>query len=263
MGRADSDEAYVIGLCSEVLGEQAVTQHRFDWLLGDPTADGRRARLPVDGYWPGRGLVVEYRELQHDRPVPHFDKPDRLTISGVHRGRQRAIYDSRRDTGIPAHGLRLVVIRPSDLDADSRGRLRRARASDLATVRALLAYDSDEDRVVHVFRTWLVAQGWRPVTPTDRWTDLEATRGQERLVCEAKGRTGERGIDTDIAYGQLLRRMTDESVSVSYVLIFPSSSLQAARRVPAHVRRMLRIELYEVTDDDRVCHHPAQATLRR
>lgn len=137
--RDDSDEAYVVGLCNHVLGEEALTQHRFDWLLGDPGARGRRVRLPVDAYWPGHRLVVEYRELQHDRPVPHFDKPDRLTVSGVHRGEQRALYDARRDTEIPAHGLRLVVVRPADLDADGRGRLRRDREADLAALRKALA----------------------------------------------------------------------------------------------------------------------------
>ncbi|WP_306368156.1 hypothetical protein [Nocardiopsis sp. CC223A] len=140
MGRDDSDEAYVIGLCDEVLGETGTRQHRFDWLLGDPGANGRRVRLPVDSYWPGRRLVVEYRELQHDRPMPHFDKPDKLTVSGVHRGEQRALYDRRRDTEIPAHDLRLVVIRPADLDADGRGRLRRNRESDLEAVRGLLGH---------------------------------------------------------------------------------------------------------------------------
>jgi hypothetical protein len=81
---------------------------------------------------------VEYREVQHDRPVAHFDKPDRLTISGVHRGRQRALYDARRDKEIPAHGLRLVVIKPSDLVCDGRGQLRRARDRDLDAIRARL-----------------------------------------------------------------------------------------------------------------------------
>lgn len=115
----------MVGLCERILGESALTQHRFDWLLGDPGASGRRAGLPVDAYRPGHRLVVEYRELQHDQPMPHFDKPDKLTVSGVHRGEQRALYDTRRDTEIPAQGLRLVVIRPADLDADGRGRLRR------------------------------------------------------------------------------------------------------------------------------------------
>ncbi|MEV5931388.1 hypothetical protein AB0L56_01120 [Streptomyces sp. NPDC052079] len=88
-----------------ILGEQALTQHRFDWLLSDPggrgppdPAAGRRvlARPPA---------VVEYREIRHDQPVPHFDKPDRLTVSGVHGGEQRALYDARRKTEIPTHGL--------------------------------------------------------------------------------------------------------------------------------------------------------------
>lgn len=255
--RDDSDEAFVIDLCNEVLGETALTQHKFDWLLGDLDTRGRRARLPVDAYWPGHQLVVEYRELQHDRPVPHFDKPDRLTVSGVHRGEQRALYDARRDTEIPAHGLRLVVVRPGDLDADSRGRLRRNAAADLVALRGILARDSDEDRVADAFRTWLLTEGWTPVTPTDRWTDIEAVRRSERLVGEVKGRTSEKGTDADIAYGQLLRRMTSDHPDTRYVLVVPTSSVGAAKRVPSPVRRLLRIDLYEVTDDNHVRQVPA------
>ena len=62
----------------------------------------------------------------------------RLTVSGVHRGVQRALYDARRDELIPAHGIRLVVITPADLDATLRGRLRRNLTNDLPAVRALL-----------------------------------------------------------------------------------------------------------------------------
>ncbi|MFF5187313.1 hypothetical protein ACFY30_26715 [Streptomyces sp. NPDC000345] len=257
--RDDSDEAPVVGLCDRVLGESALTRHKFDWLLGDPGTGGRRARLPVDAYWPGHRLVVEYRELQHDRPVPHFDKPDRITVSGVHRGEQRALYDARRDTEIHAHGLRLVVVRPADLDADGRGRLRRNQDADLAALRKILARDSDEDRVTGAFRTWLLAEGWTPVDPADRWTDVEAVRGDERLICEAEGRTGEKGIDADIAYGQLLRRMTGQDSRTRYALVVPSSSVQAVERVPVHVRELLRIDVYEVTDDDVVRRLPAQA----
>ncbi len=139
MGRQDSDEAYVIGLCDRALGETGRRQHRFDWLLGDPGRSGRRVRLPVDACWPDAQLVVEYREQQHDRPVPHFDKPHRLTVSGVHRGLQRALYDRRRDVLTPPHGLRLVVITPADLDAPPRGRLRRSSDADLEAVARLLA----------------------------------------------------------------------------------------------------------------------------
>lgn len=144
MSRADSDEAYVVALCDEVLGEKSTTQHRFEWLLGDPGANGRRVRLPVDAYWPGHRLVVEYRERQHDEPVAHFDKPDRLTVSGVHRGEQRALYDARREAEIPAHGLRLVIIRPADLDADVRGRLRRNRDADMPVIRRVLTASGDD-----------------------------------------------------------------------------------------------------------------------
>ncbi|MGW6708592.1 hypothetical protein ACWGDE_27380 [Streptomyces sp. NPDC054956] len=49
------------------------------------------------------------------------------------------------------------------------------------------------------FRWWLVAGGWTPVTPSDHWTDIEAVRGEERLICEAKGRTSAKGVDADIA----------------------------------------------------------------
>lgn len=129
----------MLGLCDEALGEPGSRQHRFDWLMGDPGKNGRCRKLPVDGYWPGAATVVEYREVQHDRPVKHFDKPDVLTVSGVHRGLQRALYDARRDTLIPAHGLRLVVVRPSDLSSSGSGRLRRLRESDIERIRHLLS----------------------------------------------------------------------------------------------------------------------------
>ncbi len=138
MGRKDSDEAYVLALCDSVLDEIGWRQHRFDWLRGDPGTTGRQVRLPVDGYWPNANVVVEYRELQHLRPVPHFDKPERLTVSGVHRGIQRALYDALREELIPQHGIRLVIITVQDLASDSRGRLRRERDEDLLAVKRLL-----------------------------------------------------------------------------------------------------------------------------
>lgn len=136
--RADSDEVYVLDLCDDVLAEAGRRQHRFEWLRGDPSGGGRSVALPVDAYYPFAGIVVEYRERQHDEPVEHFDKPDRLTVSGVHRGEQRRRYDARREELIPARGLRLVVVRPSDLTADRRGRLHRNRDSDLTALRKLL-----------------------------------------------------------------------------------------------------------------------------
>jgi hypothetical protein len=133
--RDSSDEAYVLGLLDQLLGTPGLRQHTFPWLVGDTGPRGRR-RLPVDGYWPQRKLVVEYRERQHHQPVPHFDK--RLTVSGVHRGEQRRRYDQRRDQLIPEHGLSLLVIQPEQLTCNKRGRLRRDHQADLAALRALL-----------------------------------------------------------------------------------------------------------------------------
>lgn len=128
------DEDYVIGLCIEVLGAKALKQHRFDFLRGDA---GRE--LQVDAYYPSLNLVIEYRECQHTEAVPHFDKPDRLTVSGVHRGKQRAIYDQRRRDVLPRHGIRLIEIEYSDLAHRANGRLLRDLENDLAALRSKLA----------------------------------------------------------------------------------------------------------------------------
>lgn len=138
MGRETSDEHYVLDLCDAELGARGLRQHRFDWLRGDVSpASGRSVRLPVDGYWPELGLVVEFRESQHYEPTPFFDKPERMTVSGVHRGEQRRRYDERRDALIPEHGLRLVVIRTDDFEL--RGRRIRRQARDAEVVRWLLS----------------------------------------------------------------------------------------------------------------------------
>lgn len=138
-GRETSDEAYASGSCDEILSQRGQRQARVDWPPGDPGRGGRTHTLPVDGFWPRHALVVEYRELQHERTVLLFDKLDRLTVSGVRRGRQRALYDQRRDEQIPAHNVRLVVIKPADLAADRRERLLRDRTHDLPALPAALA----------------------------------------------------------------------------------------------------------------------------
>lgn len=93
MSRATSDESYLLDLCDTILGHRSHRQYRFDFLLGDPGKGGRRARLPVDGYYEPISLVVEVLEVQHSRPVPLFDR--RMTLSGVTRGEQRRRYDAR------------------------------------------------------------------------------------------------------------------------------------------------------------------------
>ncbi|MFC9982819.1 hypothetical protein [Gordonia sp. NPDC127522] len=135
--RADSDEHYVLDLCDKVLGMPGVRQARFDWLRGDPSpVRPRGTRLPVDGYWPDDGLVVEFQEEQHSAPSPFFDR--RHTVSGMGRGEQRRRYDERKRTLIPQHGLRLVVIEKSEFVLRSR-KIDRVHARDLQVVRRHLA----------------------------------------------------------------------------------------------------------------------------
>lgn len=136
--RAESDEHYVLDLCDHIIGAKCSRQHRFEWLLGDASpATGRRVALPVDGYWEAERLVVEFAESQHTEVAPHFDKPEVLTVSGVHRGIQRALYDDRRRLLIPEHGLRLVTISASDFPLKGRT-IDRDRDRDLEIVSTIL-----------------------------------------------------------------------------------------------------------------------------
>lgn len=124
------DEHYVIDLCDEVLGIKASRQHRFPFLVGD---SGKP--LPVDAYYASYNLVIEYNEQQHTKPVQHFDKPDRLTVSGVHRGEQRKIYDKRKREILPQHGITVIDIPYTAFNCNRSGKILRNRISDLQIVK--------------------------------------------------------------------------------------------------------------------------------
>ena len=128
-GRAGSDEYYVIGLCNEALGMEAEQQYKFPFLLGDT---GRA--LPVDAYYREHNLVIEYYERQHTEEVEFFN--GRMTVSGVSRGEQRKIYDERRRTELPKHGIKLVVISYSDFGTTKK--LKREHDRDLEVVKEIL-----------------------------------------------------------------------------------------------------------------------------
>jgi hypothetical protein len=135
--RSSSDEAYVIDLCDEVLGIQAQRQHRFAFLRGDARMGRPGAKLPVDAFYQLLNLVIEYRERQHTQEVSIMDR--RMTISAVTRGRQRALYDERRRTVLPLHGVSLVELSYAQFEHNGRGRLRRCREDDLVVLRGVLA----------------------------------------------------------------------------------------------------------------------------
>jgi hypothetical protein len=175
MGRADSDEHYVLDLCDEVLGERSSRQHRFDWLVGDPSPNtGKARRLPVDAYWEPLKLVVEFREHQHYEAVEHFDKPDRLTVSGVHRGEQRRIYDQRREQLIPAHGLRLIIIKTSDFELRGK-RLRRSPVSDREVVRQSLSDVIKPNTAALNTAEWADAPAAAPLDGTEAFIGTSGT----------------------------------------------------------------------------------------
>jgi hypothetical protein len=130
----DKDESYVIDLCDEVLGIRAMRQHRFDFLKGDAGT-----KLPVDAYYEPLNLVVEYRERQHTEEVRFFDKPERMTLSGVHRGEQRKLYDERRREVLPENGIELIEFSYSDFAHNTSKRLVRNREEDVKVIRSCLA----------------------------------------------------------------------------------------------------------------------------
>jgi very-short-patch-repair endonuclease len=95
---------------------------------------GLARRLPFDAVWETRRLIVEVDEDQHRRPVTFWDKPHVITVSGVHRGEQRRLYDERKRAAARAEGYTVVEI-PWE-----RGPVpaKRDRPADLRTVRAKL-----------------------------------------------------------------------------------------------------------------------------
>lgn len=137
MSRRLSFETYVIDICDELLGTNSSRQHRFNFLRGDPGRSGRSVRLPVDAFYPSLKLCIEFHEAQHTRSVAHFDKPDRMTVSGVHRGEQRRLYDERRRSVLPRHGLTLIEIDHTILPRWKPGGVR-DRGRDVAAIRAAL-----------------------------------------------------------------------------------------------------------------------------
>jgi very-short-patch-repair endonuclease len=129
---------YVIDLLDEIVGEPCQRERRFPWALGDVSEKtNRRVELPFDAVWESRRLIVEVDEDQHRRSVTFWDKPSVETVSGVSRGKQRAIYDHRKRAAARQAGFTVVEIpwdrRPvperRDVAADRRALIRLLRAA--------------------------------------------------------------------------------------------------------------------------------------
>lgn len=107
-----------------------------------------------------------------------------------------------------------------------------------------------EAEVVDHFVRWLEAEDWDVDLEVD-WADIVAIRDGGTVVAEAKGTTTSPGLDIDTAYGQLLRRMSDDQ-STNYAIIVPREAVPAALRVPDHVLMKLSASVYSVDDDGTV-----------
>ena len=127
---------YVLDQIEKLLGP-AEREKCFDWARGDLSPKTKRAaHLPFDAVWEARKLIVEIDEDQHGEATPLFDKPDRMTVSGIDRGKQRKLYDDRKRAAARANGYAIVSIqwsrkrKPSDKDLDElRNRLSAAGVS--------------------------------------------------------------------------------------------------------------------------------------
>lgn len=115
----------------------------------------------------------------------------------------------------------------------------------------------DRGRGVAGFSQWLRARGWQVETEVE-WADVVATRRDERLVAEAKGSTLAPNLDIDTAYGQLLRRMSDDRPDIRYAIVVPERFVAGALRVPETIRRTLRLDVYGVDDVGNVTVHPGR-----
>lgn len=127
--RAESDEYYVISLCNEVLNAEASLQHRFDFLKGDSGIS-----LPIDAYYEHLNLVIEYHERQHTESIKFFNK--KTTVSGVSRDEQRRIYDERRMTVLPKHGINVIVIDYSRFGTSKK--IKRDHDKDILIIKQIL-----------------------------------------------------------------------------------------------------------------------------
>ena len=99
--------------------------------------------------------------------------------------------------------------------------------------------------MVAAFARWLEQQGWLVTREVD-FVDVYAERGDDKLYAEAKGRTAAIGLDVDILYGQMLRRMKDSGSGAQYAVVVPTAAVAAALRVPTWVRERLNVVIYEV-----------------
>jgi hypothetical protein len=123
----------------------------------------------------------------------------------------------------------------------------------------------DEARVIDVFCAWLEDAGWKVRREVD-YCDVVATRGSTprpraaRPTPASTSITTDPGLDVDVVYGQLLRRIPVDGLEHRLGVVVPTGAVRAALRVDQAVRDRQHVTVYEVTDDGEVRVVPAPST---
>jgi hypothetical protein len=124
-----------------------------------------------------------------------------------------------------------------------------AARSSVAASSALVT----EDHVKQAVHDYLAARGWsvRVMWGRERGIDIEAHRGTERFVIEAKGEapTDQMGGNYFLGMlGELLQRMTDEGARYAIALPETRRYRGLVDRFPALARRRLGLAVFWVRD---------------
>jgi hypothetical protein len=112
-----------------------------------------------------------------------------------------------------------------------------------------------EDEVKTALKTWLEADGWTVAVAwgRERGIDIDARRGPERLVGEAKGEAppGPQQVNYFLnALGELVQRTDDPSARYGLALPGNSQYRGLVTRLPTLARDRLRLEVFFVTRAD-------------
>jgi hypothetical protein len=135
---AREDQKYIIDLCDEVLMTKAIREHSFDFLRGDPSKKFPKGKpLPVDAFYPSLNLVIEFEESHHTQPVIFFDKPEKMTVSGINRSEQRIKYIELRKEILPKQKINLLFIAFDEFEL-KRKRLKKMKEKDIKIIKKKL-----------------------------------------------------------------------------------------------------------------------------
>jgi hypothetical protein len=133
--RINSDEYYIIGLCNELLKQEAAHQHTFRFLLGDFHKDGQtRTALPVDAYYAKLNMVIELFEVEDTSSL----EEDKKTISGVKRSEQRKRYAQLKIDFLEDKKIHLLEIGYDEFECDENNKLIRNREADVKILEEIL-----------------------------------------------------------------------------------------------------------------------------